>query len=107
MSNVEVEQQRLYSEKLASVLRMKDQKSRTEELKLLCDANLVSDVESPVANFIETMSVCLTADEINDLDLRHDLLSEAVVTLKTMLPDEKKKKQEGTKLGCTLQPSNF
>ena len=87
VSNVEVEQQRLYSEKLASVLRMKDQKSRTEELKLLCDANLVSDVDSPVANFIETISVCLTADEINDLDLRHDLLSEAVVTLKTMLPD--------------------
>ena len=106
VSNVEVEQQRLYSETLAAVLRMKDQKAKTDEPKLLCDVNIVSEVSVPVADFIETMSVCLTADEIDDLGERHDLLTEALTSLEANLPDEKRQ-QEGTKLGCTLHPSIF
>ena len=99
--DVDAEQQRLYSEKLASVLRMKDQKQRTSELTELCDGERAAELEPSVASFIESMSVCLTAEEIPNLDDRRELLSTALTTLGGMMPD-KTTKQQGTKLGCTL-----
>ena len=95
------EQLFMFSERLASSLRNSDADKRGTLLKETFMLDYEYDLEEPTHEFVGAMAVVVRYEECTDLEVRADLLKDALAVLSKHVPDLNQK-FPGTLLGSAL-----
>ena len=95
------EQEALWSERLASLLRITDRSDRTKHMVELFSLELDLDLEPPLKTFVEALAVCLAREDFDQLEERVELLSDAIYEIEKSTPCSTAGRA-GTMIGGTL-----
>lgn len=93
------EQEKLWSERIASVLKLRDSKEALAAFKILFDIERTYDLEEPLSEFVMNFGVLLSYESFEDLEERVELLRDATGLVARSLPSQG---SPGTCLGNVL-----
>ena len=98
-TTIEVDQELLLAERLASIWKMKDSAQVKDCLLEMFDMSATYDLKDRVAEFMVSFTVAFRYEEISTLEERVDLLKEAIVHIDGTIPSSG---NAGTPLGSVL-----